>query len=336
MSSKRGGDGRPSWRRVIELVVQKVRQALVENAALKFVALVLAVTLFILVNTNKDAVIGFDLGVLYTELHDDRILVSEKVDQIHLSIRGSWRLIKRFDEREVERITVDLPNLRSGEYRFPEDAIVLPPGLTLLSIEPATMPLEFESLEQKTVPVHIPTLGRPQRGYKFDRWLARPSQVTIRGGASVIRETEQVATRSLNLDGRYESFTETLALVPPRPEPIFKVLDSPTVEVEVKLVEERGSHTLEGAPIQLRPGEGVNAAITRRLQVEPETVDVTLHGPLLTIESFEGDVVAFVEVSSEDGGGRARKAAVRLDNVPEGVGVEIIPEMVRIKAARTP
>lgn len=335
MSGQKRFFDRFSRARIIELMIQGVRGAILENAALKFVALVLAITLFILVNTNKDALIGVDVGVLYT-MPDDRILVSEKVDQVRVSIKGSWRRIKRFDEREIERISVDLTNLRSGEYRFPEDAIRLPPGLTLLAIEPASMPLRFEPLQQKTVPVHIPTLGRPQRGYKFDSWSAKPTQVTIRGAASVISATEQLATRSLDLEGRSESFSETLVLVPPRLEPIFTVLDGPTVEVEVKLEEERGSRTLEGAPVELRPGEGVNAAIIARMQVQPAEVDVTLHGPLLAIEGFEGQVVAFVEVRTEDGNGRARKVPVRVDNVPEGVGVEIIPETVRIKATRAP
>jgi len=120
-----------------------LRGAFLDNAAIKFVSLVLAVTIFILVNTGQDVDIGVTVPVRYT-MPKDRVLVSERVDQVRLSIRGSWRRTKRFDEREIEPITVDMTARGDGLLLFQEDMIRLPHGLELLSIAPQSAPLRFE------------------------------------------------------------------------------------------------------------------------------------------------------------------------------------------------
>ncbi|MCG8421957.1 MAG: CdaR family protein [Proteobacteria bacterium] len=326
-----------TWRQRLVTTLGPLRhglgRALLDNAALKFVALVLSVTLFILVNTNKEALIGVDVGVVYT-MPENRVLTSDKVDQIRVTIKGSWRRVKRFDERSIERINVDLTNLRSGEYRFPEDAIRLPPGLTLLSIKPASVPLRFEPLKLKSVPVYVPTLGRPLHGYKLARRVAKPSQVTIRGAETLIVNTERLAARPLSLDGRSESFTETLSLVRPREPPIFEVIDGTTVEVEATLVEEMSTRTIDKVAIEVRPSPEVSLPSKTRFVVEPNAVTVVLHGSLLAVEGFSGDCVAFVEVYPDDVSGRPRQAAVQIENTPEGVGTEVRPKTITVRTER--
>ena len=319
----------------LRAVSRTLRAIFLHNAALKFVSLVLAITLFILVNTNKEAIIGVNVGVSY-ELPEDRVLVSERVDQVRLAIKGSWRRIKRFDERELDRIHVDLTNMRSGPYSFSDEAIHLPEGLTLLSINPTTIPVAFERRVQKTVPVTVPTSGAPARGYKAKRILAKPSRITIRGAESAVRSIESVSTRELSLEGRDESFTEVMRLETPQTTPrgLVEIADNGLVEVEAEMVEEMSTHTLSGVEVQVIAGPGFNASAEDRFETEPRTVDVVLHGPLLVVESFQEGLVAYVTAHAEDQGGRTREAAVQIANVPEGVGVEIKPDEVVLRSVR--
>lgn len=309
-----------------------LRQALFQNPLLKLVSLVLAVTLFFLVNTDRDLIIGANLDVRY-QIPEDRVLVSEPVSQVRLSIRGPWRRIKRFDEREIPPITLNLTNMRSGPYTLPEEEVQLPEDLILLSIDPPTLDLKFEPRMQKTVPVKVNAVGEPSRGYEVQRLIAKPSRVTIRGAESRVRATEVVLTRELRLDGRSESFTEVLPLEPPRTEPrsLVEIADRTPIEVEVTLAPEMSTRVFDKVPVEVVAGEGVNAAVGERFTTEPPTVEVVLHGPLLLIEALDNDFTAQVTVHQEDTPTRPRPAAVQLRNAPAGVGTEIKPATVNLR-----
>jgi YbbR domain-containing protein len=313
-------------------VRSKLRQALFQNPLLKLVSLVLAVALFFLVNTDRDAIIGVNVSVSY-QLPENRMLVSEPVHQVRLSIRGPWRRIKRFDEREIGNITLDVTNMRSGPYTFNEDNIDLPEDLTLLSINPPTIEIAFEPRAEKTVPVQVNVVGAPARGYEVQRVSPKPSQVTIRGAQTRVDDTVAVMTRELRLDGRSESFTEVLPLEPPRTEPrgLVEIADRTPVEVEVTLAPEMGTRIISGVPVEIVAGEGVSPAVGERFTTEPAAVDVVLHGPLLMIESFDGQVVAQVTVHEEDSPARSRSATVQLRDLPAGVGTELKPSTVTLR-----
>ncbi len=309
-----------------------LRQAFFHNPLLKLVSLVLAVTLFFLVNTDRDAIIGVNVDVRY-QIPEDQVLVSEPVSQVRLSIRGPWRRIKRFDEREIPPITLNLTNMRSGPYTLPEDIVDLPEDLILLSINPPTLDLAFEPRMQKTVPVKVNAVGEPSRGYEVQRLAPKPSRVTIRGAESRVRATDVVFTRELRLDGRSESFTEVLPLEPPRTEPrsLVEIADRTPIEVEVTLAPEMSTRVFDKVPVEVVAGEGVGAVVGERFTTEPPAVEVVLHGPLLVIEALDEDFTAHVTVHQEDTPTRPRPAAVQLRNAPAGVGTEIKPATVNLR-----
>src|ERR1044071_512869 len=91
-----------------------IHSALFDNVGLKFLSMVLAVTVFLLVNTDKDREITARVGVSYT-LPEDRVLVSGRVDEVRVTLKGSWRRLRKFDERQVDRINLDLRRVSTGE-----------------------------------------------------------------------------------------------------------------------------------------------------------------------------------------------------------------------------
>jgi YbbR domain-containing protein len=183
------------------LVKAALRAAFVDNAPLKFVALVLSLTIFILVHSDEDAVIGAYVKVSYT-MPADRVLVSEPVDQVRITVKGPWRRIRRFEERSLEPIHLDLTSVRSGEFAFQDDMIKLPPGVELQSITPVTMRLTFEGRAEKSVPVTVATAGRPAHGYALEGVVATPSHVVIRGAETVVAATTTVRTRDVGVEGK--------------------------------------------------------------------------------------------------------------------------------------
>src|SRR5262245_10178833 len=110
------------------------RKAFVENATIKGVALILAITVFILVRGDKETERVVKVSVAYAK-PDDRVLMADLPDSVSVRVRGPWTRIKRLDPENVEPILVDLTKLSDGEFLFDEDMIDLPPGLRVASIK---------------------------------------------------------------------------------------------------------------------------------------------------------------------------------------------------------
>lgn len=305
-----------------------LKGAFLANAALKFVALVLSLTVFILVHADDQAVAGGTVDVNY-KLPKDRVLISDRIDQVRITVKGSRRRIKRFHREEVEPINIDLSNMTKGEVFFQPDMIGLPEGLELVSITPASLPVEFEDRAVKLVPVAVDTNGAPGRGYKVDAMSVRPSEVRISGAASLVAETRSIRTAEVDLAGHSKSFRETVRLAPPSS---LDVDGDPVVEVEVTLGEEQGSRELS-LPVAVRPGAGVTAEQVAKLAAEPGQVRVVLRGSVLVIDALKPEhVAAFVRVSAASLGATGdRTAEVRVEPTLPGIGYEISPAEVSLR-----
>ncbi len=294
--------------------------ALFENVGLKFLSMVLAITVFLLVNTDRDREISARVGVSYT-LPDDKVLVSEKLDEVRVSIKGPWQRLRRFDERELDRINIDLRRAQSGDVYITPDMISLPSGLHVTSISPRTVRVVFDRRIEKIVEVSPYLVGRPMHGYVVAEVNASPATVKVRGAERALKALSSVRTREVSVEGRAETFTtETEVLAPDDVEPA----GSSQIVLQIQIDEELVTRKLPGQVVHV-VGEGVDPA---RWQVTPSQVEVTLTGALLAVEKAKAALTPVVRLSAGDT--RAREVAVSLEGLPPGVGVRISPERVKI------
>ena len=115
-----------------------LRTIFLENLGLKIVSLILAITVFVLVRGEKDAQTGGFVKVIYS-YPSDRVLVTDAPDRVRISVRGPWSRINRFNERDIDPIRIDLGAASSGEFKFQDDMIKLPPGLRVASFNPTSV-----------------------------------------------------------------------------------------------------------------------------------------------------------------------------------------------------
>ena len=296
--------------------------ALFENVGLKFLSMVLAITVFLLVNTDRDREITARVGVSYT-LPDDKVLVSPRLDEVQVTVKGPWRRLRRFDERELDRIHIDLRRAPSGEtpIRVTPEMIHLPPGLTISDWSPHTMPVQFDDRVEKVVEVTTQVVGRPQHGYVMTDVKTAPATIKVRGAQTTLAALAVVHTRPVSVEGRAESFsTETEVEAPYGVEVM-----SPAPEVaRVTIDEELVSSKLPGLVVQLHAEPGADAA---KWQVEPTQVEVTLTGALLAVEKAKVRIVPVVKVGAD---GKPHDVDVTLEGIPPGIGVKVSPERVRV------
>lgn len=322
-------DGPAEQRSAGRVVAHWVRGAFVDNAPLKFVALVLALTVFILVHSDERAVAGATVKVNYL-LPPDRVLVSKPIEEVSITVEGSRRRLKRFHELRLDEIELDLRNMASGGEVFIESNMItgLPDGIDLISITPPSVKIELDQRQMKEVPVTVETIGSPGRGYAVKSVTTSPSRVKVSGGAARVTSLESVATSQVRLDGRSASFRTDARLMPPTG---LDVVGGHTVQVEVVLGEEQGSRDVE-LPVAIKPGQGVAPEQVDRFVADPDRVHVVLRGSILAIDSVRPDQLsAYVTIYPDDvARNPTRKAEVHIPPVRE-VGTEITPSEITLR-----
>jgi len=301
-----------------------LRSALLDNLALKGLSMILAITVFLLVNTDREREISARVGVSYT-LPDDRVLVSDRLDEVRVTVKGPWQRLRRFDEREIDRINIDLRRTPSGDFPLTIDMITLPSGLRVTSITPKTVRVLFDRRVEKIVEVTPALTGRPMHGYFVSEVKPTPATIRVRGAAGTLAALSAVRPRDVSVEGRTESFTaDTEAVTPDGVEPA----GTAQVSLHVAIDEELVTRKLPGIVVRVA-GEGVDPS---RWAVTPAQIEVSLTGTVLAIEKAKAVLAPMVKLSANDT--KAREVPVSIEGLPPGIGVKISPERVKVMPVR--
>ncbi len=302
-----------------------IHGALFDNVGLKFLSVVLAITVFLLINTDKDREITVRIGVKY-DYPADKVLVSEQLDEVRVTLKGPWRRLRRFDERELNRINLDLRNAPSGEVAITPDMITnLAPGLAVTSITPRSVRVTFDKRVEKLVEVTPTVAGRPQHGYVVAELKAIPPTIKVRGGERLLAALTAIRTSEVNLDGKSESFEQLAELAPPD-----GVAFDPTqrIAVNVRIEEELVTRRVPDLVVIPR-GDGVDAT---KWTITPRHVEVTLTGTRLAVEKGKDAMRPIVKLAAGDT--RTREVEVTIDGLPPGVGIRVYPDRVKVTPAK--
>lgn len=304
---------RPGWLKAI----------FVEHVGIKVLAALLTATVFLLVGSDEPREITARVGVAYV-LPEGKVLVSERIDEIKVTIKGPWRRIKRFDERELDRVTLDVTKVRGGEVPITADLIDVPDGLAVTSVTPAAVVVAFENRIEREVDVAPVLIGHPDAGYAVvaGAITVEPRRVKVRGPEGVIAAMSQVRTQDLPIDGRVRSFQTEATLIPPA---WVEVDWKGTVTVDVPI-----TGRWAGQARVIAAGEGVDPA---RLALSPATVEVELTGPRDAIDRLLATGVhPTARLEGKPAVGAVAEVAV--DGVPSGVQVVVRPTEVRVARTR--
>ena len=303
-------------------VRQWVRGMFFDNLGLKFLSLVLALTVFLMVNTDREREVTELVGVSYAMPGGDKVLVGDRLAEVHVTLRGSTRRLRR--GIKLDPITLDLRNAPSGEIPITNDMIALPQGLEIVSITPRTVHIAWDRRGEKVVEVAPLVAGHPQHGYVITEITAVPATITVRGAQSTLAALQSVRTAEVSVDHRTEGITQETTALPPDG---VEVVGSAQVVAHVAINEELVSRKLPGIPVEIRADHGADAA---RWHLDPAQVDVTLTGALLTVERAK--LALYVKVSGDET--KPRDADVAVEGVPAGIGVKVSPQRVHLASVR--
>jgi YbbR domain-containing protein len=297
------------------------RHALTQELPLKVISLLLAVTLFLVVRSDREGATGLFVKVVY-QLPKDRVLVSDPVSEVRVGIRGAWARLSHLDEREIEPIVVDLSKLSEPLVYFHEEMVRLPAGLRAVSIAPAEVRLQYESRVEKSVPVVPVVEGQPAEGYRVNRVVAQPQEVRIEGARSAVLALKSVATKPLRVVDATGPVRSLVGFEAPPPHVHY--LDRQTVLVEGDVQPTILEETFSNVPVKVTGASRLQGII------EPAVVQVILRGPSALLRRVVKEAVtATIDMRLEDSRphGRYRKR-VQVADLPAGLAAEVRPDAV--------
>lgn len=305
-----------------------IRRSVVKNFFLKFIALTLALSLYIWVSEDRETVVA-GYAPIRMVVPDGLVLVSEPIDRVKITFRGRWSDINRFDPSNLDPIRLDLSvSDADSVVTIGRDRVAVPPSIRVTDIEPDSIFVDLEREDLKNVTLRPRIVGDPRTSYTIEDVRIRPETITIRGPISRLEQIDSVYTERVDITDQTNTVQRQV-----RPDIadglITAELDTP-IELVVEIVTEEIDKELTGITV-----DAVNTSYVT--SVEPDTAQVIVRGPQSIISTMNEDLIrAEIDLTEEDErppGTFSRPAEVV--NLPPDVdAIQIYPQRFRVVTTR--
>jgi len=258
----------PEPRPVPHRTQKLLRRIFVEDWSLKLLSLAIAIVLWLLV-TGQNQPVTAHVNVQLNFIRPQALEISNDPPRtVDVMLTGSRNKLDDLTSLDLVA-TVDLSAQGAGErvLRLADKAqITLPQGIKVDGYQPSAIPIRLEEIVERQVPVEPKLEGKPAEGFEVYSVYLNKSTVAVRGPASRVNALQKIATESIWLAGRKESFpASTVAL--DVPDPKVDLLE-PMVNVAVEIGEQRIEKIFSGVAVTMQNGGAV----------QPATTSVTLLG----------------------------------------------------------
>ena len=205
------------------------------NLTLKFVSVSLALIVWFVVSAPRRERVSeraFAAPLSILSLHRDLVITTPVPDSVNVRLRGRESELRSLSSQNLE-VTVDLSWATPGEAKitFRPQAINVPPGVEVVSIDPNNLHFRVEQLRQKVVAIRPFLVGSPPAGYSTETPTANPDHALIAGPGSQVRSVSEVATERIIMTGRTESFVQDVAVV--SDSSLIRIIEPQTTQVTV-------------------------------------------------------------------------------------------------------
>ena len=265
-------------------------QVIKDNLLLKFVSLIVATILFVMLNAESSTPVEVEFPVSYT-VPADFVLVGHPPSNVSTTLKGPWTRYQTFRQGDMQPVVVDLSQMSEpGTIRHVVSTsdIEAPLGLQPVSIRPSEWDITIDRLVERSIPVQVAMPHRPAFGYEIVDMRVEPSEVKVVGPLSSVMNLDYVQTRTIDVRGREDDLKVDVALRNP-PFPIR--VNTKQVFVSVDIGEELIQHPIRDVPVKVEVDGQV-------IETKPSKVMLRVSGPRRLVEAMQAsalDVTVSVE-----------------------------------------
>jgi YbbR domain-containing protein len=190
-------------------------------SALRLTALGLAILLWLFVSLERRGERPSEKVVEATVTYNvpPGMILLDPEEQVRVRLRGSERAIRRVNPYQID-VQVEVEEAREGlhEVQLRPENVMMPDGLEVVSVEPATLRLRLDEEVQRLLPVEVPLTGEPAAGARLSGPArVSPERVLATGPSHLVRSLGSLRTNPITLDGHAFDFQESTLLVSPHP-----------------------------------------------------------------------------------------------------------------------
>lgn len=213
---------------------------LLSNLSLKLLSVLLAFTVWFVVSAPRRESVSeraFAVPLALVGMPRDLVITTSVPDTVSVRLRGRVSDLRSLSSQNLE-VPLDLKTVVPGEitYTIRPQLINVPPQVEVVSIDPNKVRFRVDRVRQKIVPIRPFLIGLPPRGYVIGDATVEPDRALVSGPASQVRNLAEVATERINMTGRTETFTQSVAVV--SDSSLIRIVDPVMVQVTVPLNEE--------------------------------------------------------------------------------------------------
>ncbi len=311
-----------------------MKKIFVKNMFLKVVALFLSIITWMYVSDMVSKEKSFRVPV-EIKLSDNMVKMSSNVTNLHLTVKGSTRLIDSLNSKSF-RLFKDIRSVvQPGNIIIPVDDldISLPDRVSVENIFPKRITIQLDRIMEKEFKVEVVTRGKPTTGYVLQKnYRINPAKITLRGPEQIVKNIDKVKTVPIDVSGligskrfydvRLQEFLEGIPLNKDK-----------YVEVTIRVTEETVKRSYKKIPIRILEPVG----LPYDKKVSTSEVEVLLKGREDILGSVTAsDIKVFVDVARLEPGVYDLPVEGRLTKniLLEGVTIsEIIPSIIEVTIA---
>jgi len=266
-------------------LLHALRTFATENIGLKLLALLLSILIHVVVQRDSVRETEVDLPITVQNLPKGQVFVGALPETVKVRVRGRRGGIRELLADRTAKVVLDLGAYRDGErYVFEQDVVEqqLPSRhVEVLGVQPASIDVRLEAMEERTVPVEPTVQGEPAAGFRVlpKGVRAEPARVRVSGPASQVRRILAVRTAAVDLAGTEADLRQTARLLPPAERHVR--LSAEEVTVEVNLEEQSVSRALAAQPVAVR-----GCPNTSRCLLEPADVELRIEGLVRAVNAL--------------------------------------------------
>ena len=133
----------------------------------------------------------------------DLVITSDVPERLAVGLRGPLSALRQAETGSTLDAVLDLATAQPGTrtYTIKEDAIQVPDGVRVVSIEPSRIELQLERLETRVVPLKPQVDGEPAPGFAVTAVQVVPGRIAVTGPGSLLADLEEVALTPVAIDG---------------------------------------------------------------------------------------------------------------------------------------
>jgi YbbR domain-containing protein len=261
-----------------------------QNLGIKTLCLLIASLLWLQAAATTDVEEILRLPVRVVGLTDSLTVIGGRLpDTISVRVRGNRLQLLSADLLQDRRgsVDLDLTGMGPGHHRYDVSVLdVDAPGTALDVVPGVSLDIHVEHLVSRPVEIRLNRTGSLPAGFVFVTELElSPTEVVVTGPESLLGAITEVETSALSLDGRQQSFSETVPLVPPGEEVVLRPVEV-AVSAGVEPVEER---IFDSVPLTVLREED-----SLRIELVPPQARVVVRGAKSVLAALRSEDISAV------------------------------------------